>query len=247
MMISSKLIPVTTGVLYAHGNGILGPTFKLNIGKYSAIYSTRAAYENGYYAWDCEYAIKKEENNLFKILKGTSLTLTGKSKKVQQSIRIGFNGKEYGYGWHASYEDLNTDLKMTLAFNFGLHYSTSRKSSITLLLSNDEWRAALDIEFDYIPTKLVSHYIQYLKAEKEMEMSIEFLPKMFYIFNTKLVKNNGYTLESSLNLKWKNYKRSLKMATTYVNNDEKLEISTGFGKDVSLSLMFDKTKPKSIT
>ena len=247
MMINNKLIPVTTEVLYAHGNGISGPTFKLNIGKYSASYSTLAAYGNGYYAWDCEYTIKKEENTLFKILKGTSLILTGKSKKVKQSIRIGFNGKEYNYGWHVSYENLSTNLKMTHAFNFGLQYSTSRKSSITLLLSNDESRAALDIEFDYIPTKSVSHYIQYSKAEKEMEISIEFLPKMFYIFNTKLVKNNGYTLESSLNLKWKNYKRSLKMANTYVNNNEKLEISTGFGKDVLLSLMFDKTKPKSLT
>ena len=247
IMINNKLIPVTTEVLYAHGNGVSGPTFKLNIGKYSAIYSTLVTYGNSYYGWDCEYVIKKEENALFKTSKGTSLILTGKSKKVKQIIRIWFNGKQYDYGWDASYENQSTDLKMAHVVNVGLQYSTSRKSSITLLLSNDESRAALDIEFDYIPTKSVSHYIQYLKAEKEMEISIEFLPKMFYIFNTKLVKNNGYILESSLNLKWKNYKRSLKMANTYVNNDEKLEVSTGFGKDVSLSLMFDKTKPKSLT
>ena len=247
MMINNESIPVTTEVFYAHGNGVSGPTFKLNIGKYSGTYSTRATYGNGYYGLDCEYVIKKEENTLFEIVKGTSLILTGKSKRVKQSIRIRFNGKEYGYGWDASYENWSTDLKMTHVVNFGLQYSTSRKSSIKLLLSNDESRAALDIKFDYIPTKSVSHYIQYLKAEKEMEISVEFLPKMFYIFNTKLVKNNGYTLESSLNLKWKNYKRSLKMANTYVNNDEKLEVSTGFGKDVSLSLLFDKTKPKSLT
>lgn len=247
LYINKEIMPVTTEVSFSHGNSVSGPALKFNVGKYSLSTTAFVTYSDTLYALDADITLNKGEQSLFKIFKSTTFTSSKDSKNFKQLFGFIRDNKKYAYGWDMAYENQGTAEKMAHVVKVGIQYSIKRRSSVTFTLSNDAKQALINIDVEYIPSKTVSHYVKYSKEEQKLEMSAEFLPKMFAKFTTELNKKKGYNLESTWELSWNNYKKSVNMMTGYISNDNKFEVSMSLGKNVMVAATYMKNKPYSLS
>lgn len=246
LVINGKTLPVSTKFGYIYGGGKNGPMAKLIVGKYVFRYTTVVEYSKSKYGYVSEVVVSKNTESLVKLYQQASFTNGKDGKELIHKFGVSTLGKTYEYGWEAAYENRGTASKTAHALTFRVQYATTRKSSITFTIANGKRTAEIIADWEYIPTKHVSHSMRYTKTNRQLDISIEFLPKMFATFTARVDKNKGYSLTTDMGVKWQNYKRSLTATNTYKNTNKQLEFTTSMGKDINFAIIFSKTNPKTV-
>ena len=67
-------------------------------------------------------------------------------------------------------------------------FHPDRTSTVTFTLADSAKKTSLNVDVEYVPTKRVSHFIVFNKDKKQLEASVEFLPKMFAKLSSRLEK-----------------------------------------------------------
>ena len=174
------------------------------------------------------FGIFKKEIAIFSTDMSDTLSVFGATKFYKSEIRLTVMSKSFKYGWDARLQNRCTDTTSAYAVTFGLDYAQNRRSAITFTAMNSAESAKFVIDFMYIPNRKVSHVISYDKVTRQLDVSIEFLPKMFVKLMGRLDKVNGWKLTTDLKFSWSNYERVLTWVTSYVSRTDIKALSFKF-------------------
>merc|ERR1712048_217622 len=246
LIVNGKTLPVSTTLNMFTEQGAFGPSARLNVGKIAVSYATMINYATGDYSIMDEVVISKSSKSLFKVYRKTALTLTQVRKELSQKFGAVVFGKTYEYGWESALVNQGTVSKTAFDVIFRLQYSTTRKSVATFTFANNKKSSSLLINVEYIPGKSVDHSVVFDKKINELNVKIEFLPKMHTNFMVRLDTKNGYKFTTDFGLKWKKYRRSVQMVNTFKNTKKMLELSTKFGNSAKFSLIVSKGNQKKL-
>jgi len=228
IVINGKVLPVSTTLNLFTEKGAFGPSARVTVGKVSFAYATMINYASGEYSMLDEVVISNNGKSLVKVYTKSALIFTTAKKEFSQKIGAVVLGKTYEYGWETAFVNQGTVSKTAFDVIFRLQYSTTRKSVMVFTFANNKNAASLLVNFEYIPTKSVSHSIVFDKKINELNVDIEFLPKMYTKFMARLNSNNGYKLTTDFGLKWKNYRRFGQMVNSFKNTKKTFEVSSQF-------------------
>ena len=244
--VNGKVIPVRTQLNYFKKAIETGLTFKLTAGEYDILHSNSFFNDAQVYRFRTAITVNKGVSTIFNLYKDTGLTLTDQTKSLNCKFGSVIFGKTYEYGWETEYKNLGTSDKSSIAIIGRVQYATNRKSSIILTASNSKSDASVVINFEYVPSKIVTHSIKVNKNLYQIDTSFEFLPKMLTKFMLRLEKKNGYELITDGSLEWSGFKRSLDATYAYKHTDKEMVVSSSIGKDLSFSATYLKSSPNSI-
>ena len=174
------------------------------------------------------FGITKKDAVIFSADLSDTLSINKETKFFKSELRLTVGKRTLRYGWDMTFVNRCTDTKSAYALSFGIDYAQNRRSSITATVSNDEKKASLVIDFMYIPNRQVSHVISYDKQTRQLDVSIEFLPKMFVKFMGRLDKENGWKLTTDVKFSWVNFERVLTWVAAYVDRNEFQALSFKF-------------------
>jgi len=247
VVINGKTLPVATTLNLFTEKGAFGPSARLTVGKVSFGYATMINYANGDYSMMDEVVIANNGKSLFKAYRKSALIFNADKKEFSQKFGAVVFDKTYEYGWESAFVNQGTVSKTAFDVIFRLQYSTTRKSVVTFTFANNKKASSVLVNFEYIPTKSLSHSFVFDKKINELNVDIEFLPKMHTKFMARLDTKNGYKFTTDFGLKWKNYNRFVTMVNSFKNNKESFEVSTKFGDVAKFSLTVEKANNKKIT
>merc|ERR1711962_1239076 len=188
----------------------------------------------GKYGIEMSSGLFKDSASVFGLVAQEYVEMTGKKMSVVSKAGVTIEGKDYVYGWTLGYENQSSGVKRVHAVTAQLHYSNTKSSTVTFTLADSDNKSSLSVDVEYIPTKRVSHFITYNKNKKELQASLEFLPKMFAKFSSRLEKGEGYMLQTTASLEWTGFKKSVTIINSYINDEKTFMISTNFARDLSL-------------
>jgi len=243
IVINGDQLPVTTTVSYMQGEGVAGPRFAINVGKYSLAGKAKFYYA-GRYGFMYEAIVMKENAVLLKAFDEIIVGVSPSKKELACKFGFTLMGKDYNYGWDVAFEKQKSDTKRAYLIIARVQYATNRVSSLYVSLSDSDRATTVIADVEYIPNKRVRHSFRITKGEglagSRLDISIEFLPKMFAKFMTRVEDNDGYQLVTKANLEWNEFKPVLMWTNGYVNNEKTFEVSSGLTQDTFVSVTFDK-------
>ena len=245
--INEKALPVTTVIDYLFGNDKAHFSITGNVGNYHLTQTCRAWYGNTKYGIGLENEILNGDKSLYKINIVNIANIIDSKWEFGQQLEIILEKGNYKYGWDVTYEQKSDGVKRVDTFKTRVHYAKNRMSTFTVTFADSTKTASINIDVEYIPQKKVNHFIRYDKKKQQLDVAIEFLPKMFAMFMVRLEKEIGYELITSMNLNWKNYKRVFNMINSYKNNEKEFMLSTNVANDLSIRTRFNKVTPKSLS
>lgn len=246
LVLNGKTLPVSTTLKLFTEEGAFGPSARLTVGKTSLAYATMVSYASGDYSLLEEFLISNEDKTLFKTYAKSALIFNKAKKEFSQKVGVVVFGKTYEYGYETAFINQGTVSKTAFDVIFRLQYSTTRKSVLTFTIANTKKASSLLINFEYIPNKSVSHSIIFNKKINELNVDIEFLPKMHSSFVARLDSERGYKLTTDFGLKWNNFKRSGKIINSFKNTKKSLEISSKVGDMAKLEFVLNKVNKKKV-
>ena len=217
----NKKLPVSYVVAMNYGQQDMGLRSTLNVKEYRMItaISWRRA-PSGKRTATRFFGIFKKDLTIFSTDIADTISISGEKKFYRNEMRFTVMNKSFKYGWDVQFENRCTAVRSAYVATFGVDYARNRRSSITLTALNDADNAMLVIDFMYIPQKQVSHVISYAKKTRQLDISIEFLPKMYVKLMGRLDKVNGWRFTTDLKFSWSNYERALTWVASYINHTD---------------------------
>ena len=174
------------------------------------------------------FGIVKKDLVIFSSDVSDMISLGGDMKFYRNEWRFTIMNKNFKYGWDLIFQDKSTVGKAVYAVTFGVDYARNRRSAITGTFSNSQKATKFVIDFMYIPQRQVSHVFSYDKQTRQLDISIEFLPRMFVKLMGRLDKAHGFRFTTDLKFTWSNYERVLTWVAAYVNRTEMQALSFKF-------------------
>lgn len=238
IVLNGKVLPASTVLALQNGKGVAVTSVSVILGSYAAVYKSNINY-SGKYGMSSELLAMKNEKIITRVYHKLFATINEVEKAIDHKFGVVAAEKLYEYGWSLAYSKQQLVAK--------IQYSTKRSSALTVSFNNGAKMAKVNVVFEYIPTKKVSHSISLNKESKQVDVSIEFLPKMFTKFMARLNTTNGYKLITSTHLQWKNFETSMSATYSFVNTNEALELSAKVNENTYMTVKYYKGLPKAIT
>ena len=243
----NKKLPLNYVVAMKYGQQEMGVRSTFNIKDYRLITAV---------SWKRAPSGKRTATRFFCFLKkdlvifstdiSDTISIGGETKFYKNEMRFTIMNKSFKYGWDMQFENRCTETRSAYSVTFGVDYAQNRRSAVTLSAMNDADNARLVIDFMYIPQKKVSHEISYDKKTRQLDVSIEFLPKMYVKLMGRLDKVNGWKLTTDLKFVWSNYERALTWVASYISRTDIKALGfkfVAFNKQFVLSSEYnEKTK-----
>ena len=203
------------------------------------------------YSGVLDFAVSKENLVLFKSRLTDILVWSDAQKAYKLMWEFVIWNKKFEYGWDLTYQDLTTAGKTAHSLTIGLNYARNRRSTVTTTLVNSNKKFKILIDVGYLPARQVSHVISFHKQARQLDIILEFLPKMFVKLRGKLDKIDGWRLTTDLTFDWVKFKRVFQWMAAYVNTTDTKGLNFQFlayGKNVNTGLeLNDKTKTAVFT
>ena len=139
------------------------------------------------------------------------------SKTYRSLWEVTVLNKKFKYGFDLGYEKRSRGISSEHVVTAGVDFARNRRSSVTATFASSEQLAELLIDFNYLPGKLVQHVFRYDMSSKRLDVSIEFLPKMYIKLGGQLNRLDGWKLNTDVTLSWRNFEKTLQSVTSYIN------------------------------
>eukprot|EP00794_Sanderia_malayensis_P007911 gene7911-8766_t len=153
--------------------------------------------------------------------KMTDILILGDVEKAYKYIwEFTVWNKKFKYGWDAAYENMSTESMTSYAVTAGVDYARNKRTSMKTTFSNSKELIEVNVDMNYLPGRKVSHYARYMKDAKQLDVSIEFLPRMFVKLTGRLDQTNGWKITTDLKFTWADYERSLQWIASYVKQTD---------------------------
>jgi len=246
VILNGNTLPVSTTYRYFYG-AEYGVESTVTISKYTMVYKAGARMEGDRRILRGSFAFLSAGLRKIELYQNTILVWTANTKSIEQKFGVlTSNAQRYQYGYQISFTDRSTMAKSAYALRYVLNYSTRRSSSITITFANSELATEMVADVEYVPGKYMSHIVTYSKEIRQLDVTIEFLPKMFVKFMTRLDKNNGYQMTSDVTAEWKNFKQSLQWVNAYTKTKKNTNLSASVGSffAVAFELVHEKKQPQ---
>ena len=163
------------------------------------------------------FGIFKNDAAIFSSDISDTISISGETKFYKNEMRFTVLNKKFKYGWDIAFQNRCTDTQLAYGVTLGVDYARNRRSSISATMTNDADKAMLLINFRYIPERMLSHTFSYDKKTRQLDVAIEFLPKMYVKLMGRLDKIDGWTFTTDLKFSWSNYERVLTWVAAYTN------------------------------
>ena len=225
----NKKLPVNYVLAMKYGQQEMGLQSTVNIKDYrmiTAVSWKRA--QSGKRTATRFFGIFKKDFVVFSTDVSDTISINGETKFYKNEMRLTILNKSFKYGWDIHFQNRCTETRSAYDVTFGLNYAQNRRSSITLTATNDADSTMLVVDIMYIPQRRVSHVISYDKRTRQLDVSIEFLPKMYVKLMGRLDKVNGWKLTTDLKFSWSNYERALTWIASYVSRTDIKALSFKF-------------------
>jgi hypothetical protein len=240
--VNNKPLPVTTVMMYEMGAEACTSSLSVNIGEYS-VKTTANIMHKGKYGIMLTSGLYKNGASVFGVITNQYVEVRGNNYALVQKGGVTIQGVEYVYGWTLGYDNMSTDVKSVHAVKVQVHYSNTKSSTITFTFTDSPNKASVFTVVEYVPSKRVAHFIVFNKNRNSLEASVEFLPKMFAKFSSRLEKGEGYMLQTQASLQWKGFRKSITIINSFVNNEKNFMFSTNFARDLSIGVRINKLTP----
>ena len=216
----NKKLPMSYTVLVENAEKMKGIKTVLKIMDYTA--KTGMFYgvpKESEYVFITDVSVQKKDLVMLGSKTTDVLVLLEGSKAYRSSWEITVWNKKFKYGFDMGYENRSTGTRSEYAMTFGVDFARNKRSAISATYAGTESLAELFIDFNYLPGRMVQHVFKYNKNSNKLDVSIEFLPKMFVKLTGQLNKIDGWKLNTDLTLSWSNYERTLQAVTAYINKE----------------------------
>eukprot|EP00794_Sanderia_malayensis_P008123 gene8123-8993_t len=216
----NKKLPVNYVASLIYGKPEVGVVSTLSIKEYQMIYSLNWKVHNSQRMSTKYFGIRKKDYVIFSTAFTNTLSLTNAEKFFKNEMTVTIADKPFTYGWDVTYSDRSTASRTAHGITFGLNYAQGRRSAVVITFANSETSTDLIADVMYLPGKRVTHLISYDKEGRQLDVSIEFLPRMFVKLVGRLDKINGWRLTTDLKLEWSNYNRVFTWVAAYVDRND---------------------------
>jgi hypothetical protein len=245
--LNGRILPVTTDIDVVTRDSEVIVSGSVNAGKYTLKQTVGVLYGNTKYGFGLSTEMLTDGRQSGRVFVDVVSTVSDKKWGFEHLFGFALGDKEYKYGWNADYETQFFGEKQTHVLRSYVRYSTNRRSGVSLYFTNSEKICSIEMDFEYIPSKTIRHTARFDKNQRQLNINIEFLPKMFAKFMARLDNQNGYELVTSSNLEWGKFRKELKTVTSYLNNANELKISVTVAGDLTVGMTINKAEPKSVT
>ena len=240
----NKKLPMSYKIILELGNDIImGLSSTLNVKSYMMKASMLwLRPEANKYSGVYDFQIAKEDFTIFRN-KLTDILVWDVRKAYKLMWEITIWNKKFEYGWDFAYQDYSTASKMAHTVTFGLNYARGRRASVTTTLANSAKIVKLTADVEYLPGRQVSHVIQFNKEARQLDIVLEFLPRMFVKLMGKLDRIDGWRITTDLTFNWVNYNRVLRWMAAYINKVDAKGLSfqfSAYGKQFFTGFEFNK-------
>ena len=214
----NKKLPLSYTVLLENAKTLKGVKTILKIMDYTA--KTGLFYgipKKSEYVLITDMSVQKKD---FVILgsKTTDVLVWLEDSKTYKSVwEVTVSNKKFKYGFDLGYEKRLRGTNAEYVMTFGVDFARNRRSSVTATFESNDRLAELSIDFNYLPGKMVQHVFRYTMASKRLDVSIEFLPKMYIKLAGQLNRFDGWQLTTDVTLSWSNFEKTLQSVTSYIN------------------------------
>jgi hypothetical protein len=246
IILNGRTLPVSTTYRYFYG-AETGVQATFTVAQYDMVYRAGVRMEGDRRIIGCSMRVLSNGVQKINLYKNTIIVWTTNTKSVEQQFGVmTTNGQRYQYGYQVSFTDKSTMAKSAYALKFVLNYATRRSSSITFTFADSEQATELSADVEYVPGKYMTHVATYSKKVRQLDITIEFLPRMFVKFMSRLDKNNGYQMTSDVSVEWTNFKQSLQWVSAYTatNQNTKLSASVGSFLAAAFELVHAEKQPQ---
>jgi len=216
----NKKLPVSYTILFENADMLKGVMTALSVMDYTAktslFFGTKMEAE---YVVVTDISLKKKNMVLFGSKTTDVLVWIESSKTYKSKWDITVMNKKFTYGFDINYEKRLNGAASQHIIDFGIDYAKNRRSSVKMRIGISEPLYELLIDVNYLPGKQVSHMFRYSAPTRKLEISLEFLPKMFVRLSGQLNKVDGWQLKTDVTMNWSNFKKNLNAVAAYINKD----------------------------
>ena len=216
----NKKLPVSYRIFLENADMLKGVMTALNVMDYTAktslFYGTK---KEAKYVVVTDMSLEKKNVVLFGSKTTDVLVWMESSKTYKSTWDITVLNKKFTYGFDINYQKRLNGVASQHIIGFGIDYAKGRRSSVEMEIGISEPLYELLIDVNYLPGKKVSHMFRYSAPTRKLDVSLEFLPKMFVRLSGQLNKADGWQLNTDVTMSWLNFRKNLNAVAAYINKD----------------------------